>query len=88
MCDVGDFLSQVLLAKTDKMSSESAIQKRNMESSILFMQQEHAAILKGLHEEIGRLQKRCTGESPQSIYRFRPLIVHMACEGIFSRKEL
>ncbi|KAK3781070.1 hypothetical protein RRG08_010081 [Elysia crispata] len=42
------------------MSSESAIQKRNMESSILFMQQEHAAILKGLHEEIGRLQKRCT----------------------------
>ncbi|RUS89792.1 hypothetical protein EGW08_002495 [Elysia chlorotica] len=42
------------------MSSESAIQKRNLESSILFMQQEHAAILKGLHEEIGRLQKRCT----------------------------
>lgn len=31
-----------------------------MESSILFMQQEHAAILKGLHEEISRLQKRCT----------------------------
>ncbi|GFO46490.1 Gag Pol polyprotein [Plakobranchus ocellatus] len=42
------------------MSSESAIHKRNLESSILFMQQEHAAILKGLHEEIGRLQKRCT----------------------------
>lgn len=33
---------------------------RNMESKILFMQQEHAATLKALHEEIQRLQKKCT----------------------------
>ncbi|XP_005100446.1 coiled-coil domain-containing protein 92 [Aplysia californica] len=42
------------------MSSESAMHQRNLESSILFMQQEHASILKGLHEEIALLQKRCT----------------------------
>jgi len=42
------------------MSSETSMHQRNLDSSILFMQQEHAAILKGLHEEIAVLQKRCT----------------------------
>lgn len=39
----------------------SAVKQVNLESSILFMQQEHAATLKGLHEEIQKLQKRCSG---------------------------
>lgn len=42
------------------MTTETIMQKRNLDSSILFIQQEHAAILKGLHEEIAMLQKRCT----------------------------
>ncbi|XP_050409042.1 coiled-coil domain-containing protein 92 [Patella vulgata] len=42
------------------MTSEAAIHKRNLESSILFMQQEHSDTLKGLHEEIQNLQKKCT----------------------------
>ncbi|CAG5133177.1 unnamed protein product [Candidula unifasciata] len=42
------------------MSTETATYKRNLESSILFMQREHAATIKGLHEEISSLQKRCT----------------------------
>ena len=40
---------------------EAAIHKRNLESSILFMQQEHANTLKALHEEIQKLQKKCSG---------------------------
>lgn len=39
---------------------QEAIHKRNLESSILFMQQEHAATLKALHEEIRNLQKKCS----------------------------
>lgn len=39
---------------------EAAIHKRNLESSILFMQQEHANTLKALHEEIQKLQKKCS----------------------------
>ncbi|WAR03400.1 CCD92-like protein [Mya arenaria] len=42
------------------MATQEAIHKRNLESSILFMQQEHAATLKALHEEIQKLQKKCT----------------------------
>ena len=37
------------------------MRKRSLESSILWMQQEHANTLKGLHEEISRLQKKCSG---------------------------
>ncbi|KAI8494746.1 Coiled-coil domain of unknown function [Branchiostoma belcheri] len=32
---------------------------RSAQSSILFMQQEHAKTLKGLHEEMHKLQKKC-----------------------------
>ncbi|XP_045172478.1 coiled-coil domain-containing protein 92-like [Mercenaria mercenaria] len=42
------------------MATQEAIHKRNLESSILFMQQEHAATLKALHEEIKTLQKKCS----------------------------
>jgi coiled-coil domain-containing protein 92 len=44
------------------MATQEAIHKRNLESSILFMQQEHAATLKALHEEIKKLQKKCSGK--------------------------
>ena len=43
------------------MTSQAAIHKRNLESSILFMQQEHANTLKALHEEIQKLQKKSSG---------------------------
>lgn len=42
------------------MTTESVIQRRNLESEMLFLRQEHAKTLKGLHEEIKVLQKRCT----------------------------
>ncbi|CAL1536167.1 unnamed protein product [Lymnaea stagnalis] len=42
------------------MGTETAMQKRSYESSIKFMQQEHAFTLKALHEEIMGLQKKCT----------------------------
>jgi len=40
---------------------DDRIKQRNLDSAILFMQQEHAQTLKGLHEEIATLQKRCSG---------------------------
>ena len=43
-----------------KMAMET-IRQQNMQSSILFMQQEHAKTLSGLHDEIHRLQKKCSG---------------------------
>lgn len=43
------------------MTSEAAVHQRNLESNILFMQQEHANTLKCLHEEIEKLQKKCSG---------------------------
>ena len=43
------------------MATQAAYQ-RNMESNILFMQTEHAKTLKGLHEEIQTLQKKCSGK--------------------------
>ncbi|KAL3856848.1 hypothetical protein ACJMK2_011559 [Sinanodonta woodiana] len=41
------------------MTSQAAAHQRNIESAILFMQQEHAKTLKGLHDEISKLQSRC-----------------------------
>lgn len=43
------------------MASRHEIERRNLESSLLFMQQEHSNTLRALHEEISKLQKRCTG---------------------------
>lgn len=48
------------------MASQAAIHKRNLESAILFMQSEHANTLKGLHEEIKNLQKKCSGKINKS----------------------
>ncbi|XP_067686041.1 coiled-coil domain-containing protein 92-like [Haliotis asinina] len=42
------------------MATQAAVHQRNLESSILFMQQEHATTLKCLHEEIHNLQKKCS----------------------------
>lgn len=42
------------------MATQTAVHQRNMESAILFMQQEHANTLKALHEEIRNLQKKCS----------------------------
>ena len=41
--------------------NQTATYQRNLESSILFIQQEHANTLKALHEEIHSLQKKCSG---------------------------
>ena len=35
---------------------------QNAEKSILFIQEAHAEVLKGLHEEIETLQKQCAGK--------------------------
>ncbi|XP_041348955.1 coiled-coil domain-containing protein 92-like [Gigantopelta aegis] len=42
------------------MMNQTATYQRNLESSILFIQQEHANTLKALHEEIHSLQKKCS----------------------------
>ncbi|XP_038057296.1 coiled-coil domain-containing protein 92-like isoform X2 [Patiria miniata] len=41
------------------MAAPVHVQLRNAESSILFMQQEHAKTLQGLHQELQKLQKKC-----------------------------
>ena len=43
------------------MASVSQMRQDSLQKSILFMQQEHANTLKGLHEEIQKLQKKCSG---------------------------
>ncbi|XP_070572454.1 coiled-coil domain-containing protein 92-like [Ptychodera flava] len=40
--------------------TSAEVQLRNAESAILFMQQEHAKTLQGLHTEIQKLQKKCS----------------------------
>ena len=41
------------------MAAPLTVQLRNAESSVLFMQQEHAKTLQGLHQELQKLQKKC-----------------------------
>lgn len=41
--------------------AQAHVQLQNAESSILFMQQEHAKTLQGLYAEINKLQKKCGG---------------------------
>ena len=43
------------------MASVSQMRQDSLQKSILFMQQEHANTLKGFHEEIQKLQKKCSG---------------------------
>lgn len=43
--------------------AQARVQLQNAESSILFMQQEHAKTLQGLYAEINKLQKKCGGIS-------------------------
>ena len=41
--------------------AQTRLQLQNAESSVLFMQQEHANTLQGLYTEINKLQKKCGG---------------------------
>ncbi|XP_022093264.1 coiled-coil domain-containing protein 92-like [Acanthaster planci] len=41
------------------MAAPMHVQLHNAESAILFMQQEHAKTLQGLHQELQKLQKKC-----------------------------
>ena len=50
------------------MAAISQIRQESLEKSILFMQQDHANTLKGLHEEIQKLQKRCSGNFSEKRY--------------------
>lgn len=45
------------------MMAVDSMREKSLQSSILFMQQEHANTLKALHEEIEHLQKRCSGKN-------------------------
>lgn len=38
-------------------------QLQSAQKNLLFLQQDHANTLKGLHAEIRRLQQQCTGET-------------------------
>lgn len=43
----------------DKMLAETRMKLKNAESSIAFLQTQHAEILQGLHAEIQTLQQKC-----------------------------
>ena len=68
------------------MTSQAAIHKRNLESSILFMQQEHANTLKALHEEIQKLQKKCSGNLSNRALDKRGIHMNIQCISYFSMK--
>lgn len=42
-------------------------QLQSAQKNLLFLQQEHANTLKGLHSEIRRLQQHCTGNNGLNI---------------------
>ena len=44
------------------MLAETRMKLRNAESSIAFLQAQHAEILQGLHAEIQTLQQKCARE--------------------------
>ena len=52
--------------------ADTRLQLQNAESSILFMQKEHAQTLQGLHAEISKLQKKCGGWFTSCVI-FQPL---------------
>lgn len=47
------------LRHVDKMLAETRMKLKNAESSIAFLQSQHAEILQGLHSEIQTLQQKC-----------------------------
>ena len=53
---------RLIYIRAGTMISQVEIDKRKLESSLLFMQQEHSTTLKALHEEISKLQKKCRGK--------------------------
>lgn len=44
---------------------------RSAESALGFMQKEHRQVLGGLHEEIRRLQQKCSGDENKSELRLK-----------------
>ena len=44
------------------MLAEAQLQLQNAQHSVLFLQNEHAKTIAGLHEEIRNLQTKCGGE--------------------------
>lgn len=44
------------------MNSQNFISKQESAAAIQYLQQEHTKTLKSLHEEIERLQKKCSGK--------------------------
>lgn len=46
---------------TSNVTLENQLQ--SAQKNLLFLQQDHASTLKGLHAEIRRLQQQCTGEA-------------------------
>lgn len=46
----------------DNMLAEARMKLKNAESSIAFLQTQHAEILQGLHAEIQMLQQKCARE--------------------------
>ena len=56
------------------MLAQATLQKlRNAESSLVFMREQHARTLEGLHEEIHKLQKKNASEFNLSLFCLLPL---------------
>ena len=49
------------------MLAETQMQLQNAQHSVLFLQNEHAKVIAGLHDEIRNLQTKCSG-----LEMFRP----------------
>ena len=52
-------IAVTFIGHVDKMLAETRMKLRNAESSIAFLQTQHAEILQGLHAEIQTLQQKC-----------------------------
>ena len=58
------------IGHVDKMLAETRMKLRNAESSIAFLQTQHAEILQGLHAEIQTLQQKCARKFCNAITLF------------------
>lgn len=65
--------------------AQAHVQLQNAESSILFMQQEHAKTLQGLYAEINKLQKKCGGKDIRHSKIFSSVFVRVKFIYFFSR---
>ena len=59
--------------RNTKMLAQATLQKlRNAESSLVFMREQHARTLEGLHEEIHKLQKKNASEFNLDLFCLAP----------------